>query len=246
MKTQIYHTLNSGIYLRKDNVGLAVDILHSGTVFNMHAMSEGLLNDMRTAQGIFSEIDALLFTHVHCDHFNKQILEEFRATPKGSHVPVYCPGYNKSDLPRTKISKRTDCSVVGPFTIYFVTNVHDADAYKDMYHRSIIIKTEDETILVAGDAKLDATDITEIKQHVCDHIDTAIINPFQAVQNDGRVFLKEFSANKILIYHIPDKKIDKNSYGFIAKTAKKTWPAELPIPFVFPQFSFAGQIPNIA
>lgn len=239
LKTQIYHTLNSGIFLKKDNVGLAIDIIHGGSVVNMNSMSAGLLQDMRNIHGIFSEIDAMLFTHIHCDHFNKKILEEFRATPRGSHVPVYCPGYSKSNLKLTKISERTDCTFIVPFAIFFITTVHDADIYKNKYHRSIIVRTEDETILIAGDAKLEAADITEIKQHICDHIDTAIINPFQAVQSDGRTFLKEFSADNILIYHIPDKEIDKNSYGYIAKTAKKTWPAGLPNPSVFPKFSFA-------
>jgi L-ascorbate metabolism protein UlaG (beta-lactamase superfamily) len=242
MKTKIFHTLNSGIFLENNGFGITIDVIHEGSVFCMSSMSDELVNDMRNCRGIFAKTNAMLFTHAHCDHFSKQLLEEYRATEHGKTVAVYCPGYSKSNLPLTRVSDQIDRSVIGPFTVYFITTLHEAEKYKDTYHRAILIKTDEETIFVAGDTVFRDQDTKEIKKYICDTIDIAILNPFQAVEASGKKFISDMDAKKILIYHIPEKKVDKNSYGFIAKTAKKQWPDTLPFPIVIPLMSLVNPL----
>ena len=247
-RIQIFHSLNSGIFLEKNGTCLAVDTIHEGPVQGMNQMSGQLLNELRTCTGFFARINALLFTHIHCDHFSKTLLEEYRTTDYGKTVPVYCPGYRRNTLPLTKITQEIDKSVIGPFTVYFLTTKHDAEKFRDVYHRAVLVQTEEENVFIAGDTLLQNADLVRIQENICTRLDTVILNPYQAIAPEGKKLLKEMDTRKILLYHIPEKRIDgkactdHNAFRIAAKSVRRSWPDVLPQPLLLPQMTYADAV----
>ena len=132
--------------------------------------------------------------------------------------------------------------------MFFITTRHDAEKYTEVYHRSILVRTEEEAVFIAGDALLQAEDIERIKETICKTIHTVILNPYQAVSPEGKQMIREMNSRKFLIYHIPEKKIDgnhctdHNAFRMAAKSVCRSWPSALPQPVLLMQMTYADAV----
>lgn len=223
---RILRTVNCGLRIEEGNNAVLIDAIHAGTASCMNEMPEELLEDMQAGTGIFADTKALIFTHMHEDHFDSRIMEKYLSLPHGKRVLIYAPDYNKNTLPLTKLDKYTGVADIGPFRVWFITTLHENKSFQNCTHRSIIVKTESCSIFIAGDAGMQENETQRIINCAGTHFDAVFMNPFQISQENGRRFLECIHAENIFVYHIPDKEIDENYYGMMARTAIRHWPSD--------------------
>ena len=90
---QIYHSVNAGLYISSETTGLLIDGIHLGKEVGFSDMPASLFETIRRRQGIFSNLSALVFSHLHPDHFDGervgQLLREqpFLAAPELKKIP---------------------------------------------------------------------------------------------------------------------------------------------------------------
>ena len=70
----IFHSVNAGLFLFCDGIGVAVDALHEGRAVGCSPMPEQLARESETGAGLFTHVTGTLFTHLHQDHFDRDRL----------------------------------------------------------------------------------------------------------------------------------------------------------------------------
>ena len=61
---------NAGVLVHYNGIGLLIDGIHHEQGHPFNRVSSANLRDMRQGSGLFSDLDFLLFTHYHPDHFS--------------------------------------------------------------------------------------------------------------------------------------------------------------------------------
>ena len=96
MELQIYHSVNEGLYLWNGTSGLLIDGLHRGRKTGFSDTSEQYICMMRQGRSFFAKPNDLLFTHIHEDHYDQALVDEFQQRYPGRIV--YAPGLDKDNI----------------------------------------------------------------------------------------------------------------------------------------------------
>ena len=229
-----YYTCNNGMYFEYDKTGIFIDGIFDGMFCGFSSTSDEIISQCKTRSGIFKNLDALLFTHIHEDHFCKK---EVSAIVQRSQIPVYAPGYNENAITPTVISEKTSRFEVGGFDIFSVKTHHDGDVrINQVAHESFVINMKDETLFFAGDAVFSHDDYGEIKKRINKPLTAAYVNPYQIIEKPNADFLRALAPEQIYLIHRPLPGDDNYNVNAILNHALKKYPAGLPTPIV-PQFN---------
>ena len=96
MELQIYHSVNESLYLWNGTSGLLIDGLHRGREIGFSDTSEQYICMMRQGRNFFAKPNDLLFTHIHEDHYDQALVDEFQQRYPGRIV--YAPGLDKDNI----------------------------------------------------------------------------------------------------------------------------------------------------
>ncbi len=229
-----FFTCNNGVYFECNNKGIFSDGIFDGYSCGFSSTSIEIINQCATKSGVFENLDALIFTHMHEDHFwNKEVLRISRLTG----VPVYAPGFLRNTITPTVLSDKTSFFEIGGFNVFAVKTKHDGDArINQVEHESFVISTADESIFFAGDAVFSEEDYHEIKKRIYKPLTAAFVNPYHIIGKHNSDFLRALVPQKIYIIHRPLSGDDHYNVSILLDHALKHYPAGLPAPIV-PQFN---------
>lgn len=68
---------NAGILLHHNDTSILIDGIHINEGSPFSGLSDQMLSDLIDGKNIFKNIDFILFTHCHTDHFNANYTERF-------------------------------------------------------------------------------------------------------------------------------------------------------------------------
>lgn len=210
---KIRNTENCGLLIQIDKTKVLIDAMN-GICPDFSTISSEDANAIYDGTGDFSNIDCMLFTHCHLDHYDrkkvlrcmesnnvKRILipdkEEYEALSAaalsgGSKVLLY-----KLDM---EFGKRHVLSIPKMKIICFRTR-HSGKQYYDISHYSYFILANEKGIYISGDC--DFTDYyqSDIVEGV--QVFAGFFNPYYLSSRQGRNFLYHSHIQRIYIYHIP-------------------------------------------
>lgn len=218
MKTQIYHARNASLFFYDGTSGILVDGIHNGKKVGMSEMSGEWEHDLYEKTGVFGHTDALIFTHLHPDHFCEKEVNLYIAENSGA--VRYAPHWEKSNVRKISVSGRMESIKVGNAQIITVKTIHDGEVYRADPHESLIIKLGLETFFVAGDAELFESDAGDVLQ-VVNHVDLAFVNLYQLGGKTGMEFLDRLKPDRILLYHLPEPEDDEWNYLLMGRQSVK-------------------------
>lgn len=230
MKVTIFNTVNAGIYLYNEGVGLLIDGLHAGEKNKFSPMPQNLLFNIINCPSIFPCINAVLFTHLHADHFDSKPLDLCME----QEVPplVYGPELGvRVTIPTRNIGNDMDELKVGNMTITAINTEHDGASYLKSPHKSYLIRTGDETIFVAGDAII----LPELSEQIktvmpaVAYLDAVFFNIYQVQSKKSLEFLRRMNVKRIFLYHLPLPEHDIANYYKLCSYSKKRFPNDLPM-----------------
>ena len=79
--TEIYYTVNSGLYFKKEQTGIFIDGIHGGRATGYTPVSEKVVQDCAAKRGMYRDLRALLFTHCHDDHYDPAAVQRVTGRP---------------------------------------------------------------------------------------------------------------------------------------------------------------------
>ena len=235
MQIQIYYTINSGLFLYYRGCGLLVDGLHEGEKVGMSPFPQTLQNQLENRLGLFSRLNALLFTHLHADHYSAPLAGQLRARLPDALLiapdDVACP-------------RESAQFTVGPFRIRSFPTVHDGKEYVNTPHDAFLIEAGGERILLPGDASFGEG--TDYFTRFCpEGADILFVNPYQMLSAKMRTLLRQWQPDRVFLNHLPYPQDDTYQYRALAQRLLGKWPHDLPVPEEMRPFSWLdGRAPE--
>ena len=226
MKTRIFHTVNAGLYIESPGARLLVDGLHGGRAEGCSPLPDQLAAQAETGTGLFFDLNGLLFTHLHGDHFDPVRTAQVLALPGAPRLLGASFDPEKRSFTLEMAERRLHRE---DMDIHLLPTRHDGEMFAYLPHNSVLLKTPDASLFLAGDAFLD----TALAQRVAalwgpSPLQALFINPIQLLSQGGKDFLRALPAKKIFVCHIPFPEDDIYMYGQSCKWAVRACQAEFP------------------
>lgn len=236
MKTALFHSVNSALFLYEGQAGLLIDAIHTGPDHGFSTMPPPMVEQLRDHRGLFAHVDGLLFTHLHSDHFDRKGLHQALAVPD---PPLfYAPGLLESDAPVQALQPGLKRIRIAQTAILAIRTKHDGKASPKIPHESFLIETPSQTLFVPGDAALDEALAAIIASHCRRRVDAAFFNLYQLALPDGQAFIRRLNPRQAFLYHLPFEQDDIYHYRTMARQIFRRYPGDLPPLAVLPQMGW--------
>lgn len=229
---KITYIANAGIMITGAEKKILIDGIHSFEPFGFSPVPATVLNHIIEGQGIYEDIDYLLFTHCHKDHFNKDKLTDYcllntpqmLVLPKdGSSLENITGHITFLDMElwaEKVILEENDLKLIAYKTI------HDGKDYRNVDHYVYQINLLEHHILVMGDTDFRCPELETMLAN--QSIDILIVNWLFLNNRIGRAFINKVNPQQLLIYHLPFENEDRYNYIKIAKSDLKKHQSEIP------------------
>lgn len=215
------------MYVYSGHTGILVDGISTGGKAGMSDMPPQVISSMRSGTGIFSHLNAVLFTHAHEDHYDRKLLGDFLSSPYGKSVKCYCPRPTPSRDHRVRntlsprlIGEGVYYAEVGDFRILFLDTLHQGKQYRSVYHQSILLESRGETVLFLGDGVLKENAAKNLRAFV-PSVDQVFINALGLSDPGFRTFFRIVPARALQVYHVAPEEKDIYNYYAVAKSAAR-------------------------
>lgn len=218
MDTYIYYMTNSGLYFYCQGKGILIDGLYGRGPYQCFSpFPEKLHRDMVKKQGIFAHLDALLFTHTHGDHMDKDMVRYMEREREG--LALYVHGSGKNTLNAKRMDKGVLRIELFPFIMTLIETVHEKGSSNDeifyVENCMILLETPVQRILLTADAELKEREAKILKRY--EPLDMVFCNPMQLARPEKCKFFRLLSPKRILIIHLPEPGDDRFSYRKLAE-----------------------------
>jgi L-ascorbate metabolism protein UlaG (beta-lactamase superfamily) len=186
---------------------------------------EDILDRIINGREEFGDIDALLFTHFHKDHFNREkTIECLRKNPVGK---IFMPEgmvsvKNQAAESGTEVVILnlpfgvTEQKMVKDMRIQYFRAAHSGAQYSQVEHYCFLISVGDTHIYISADA-----DFTKLYQHTMlesEEVTVGFFNPLCFHAQSGRELIKRINPKRVIMYHVPLATEDK--YAFRERSEK--------------------------
>lgn len=235
MNIKIFHTVNEGLFFQNRETSLLIDGIHTGIEVGYSNMPKKLVADMKNQEGIFGNLNALVFTHFHPDHFNEKRVKYFLSQSKKTHLIT---PYLSKTLSFEYINERVNLIYLNHIKIFLIKTIHEGVQYEKDIHQMVAIKIKNETYIICGDAVLFESDAVLIQKFISEKITGIFINPYQLAQKEGHAFIHQLFPDRVFLYHRPFREDDCNNVKYIVKNVLRYYPDTLPKPEIISHMSW--------
>ena len=187
---------NAGVYLEQDGFGLLIDGICCDTEL-FFGTSPQLFAQMLQKSGMFSTLQACMFTHLHEDHFDTSRTAELAAAQPA--VKFWIPDEKTFSSGRIQ---------AGPFSVSYYEVPHiGAERIRHVVFR---ITAGAQTVYLAGDAE------AEPAQHrpALDGIvpDYMFVNPLHLSDTPFREYVCALQPGEIFVHHLSKQLLPAHRY----------------------------------
>jgi L-ascorbate metabolism protein UlaG (beta-lactamase superfamily) len=224
MKVKMELVANSGIFITAGDSTILLD-----GIFGENSFFSQPVGEMQKAvfgmASKYKDIDYLIFTHRHIDHFSSMYLDEYISNNevKKVYIPRLRQETNSLEdknslLSLTSIEKVEEYDI--PFgeyhkeeltpncTLTYFRSVHmGGGEYQDTRHYTIMLTIEEKNYIFAADADYMVKNFEVIKD--IPNLAAVFINPLFFTNTKGQNILDNLKPERVVIYHIPFEDEDK-------------------------------------
>lgn len=216
---EVTYIANEGFLVVSGKQKILIDAL-SGTAYGLYLVTPtAVFQDMVKAKPPFDNINFMMVTHKHGDHFDSNLTENYLVNnsscvllgPKEVALELALYGLHFPKIKRqvTAVTPPRDASaevMVNGIPMKFIRLRH-----ADLHNLGFIVKLNGTTFCHLGDGNL-----VPNKQHLeklelnKEGIDVAFIQYYDFMKPEGRKIINEFIQPKhLVLMHIPPKEIDE-------------------------------------
>lgn len=225
MEQKINITLiaNTGILLQYGNIKILIDGIYGKEGHDFSNIGVDIWEKIKKGQGIFSNIDYLLFTHEHPDHFSPEMTMEYLncQRPKGlfisgtgtAELGVLQNYIRKAKIPcvemKASTNNKTIYTLEPGFQLRVYSTAHLGEIFKEVPHFCFLLTFDGKNILFTSDVDF-------LDENFLDFQDAPIhaifINPlFYHGKVGQRLLIDVLRPQVTVIYHVPFLDDDKIS-----------------------------------
>lgn len=224
--------MNAACLIEYDGKKFLIDGIYDENNHQFSNLSANQWEDLKNGSGCFANIDYLLFTHEHGDHFSAQMTMEYIQYQKPRAIFMQKNGTNDLKILAQKAMEKGIACIMLDETfckeVYFqpeknikIKAFHTAhldNFYKDVEHFCYIIQFDEKKILITADADFMNEDFEAVKDV---DLDIVFVNPFLYASKKGRDLIQNgpLHARRVIVYHIPF--LDDDEYGLRKMTEMK-------------------------
>ena len=205
---------NAGLLLQFGDCTILLDALQRSEDAPFSPLPRGLWEQILSGTPPFNKINALLFTHLHPDHFCGEMTAAYL---KKHEVPLImmpddmtAPGAEEAASAAGQRLVRLHGAVPvraglpsGVSVLAFPTR-HLDKRYREVPHYCYLLSSAAGNVLITADIDYTWETLTEAP------VDAAFVNPlFFAALRAGRFFKGQLNAKQLCVYHIPFAGDDK-------------------------------------
>ncbi|MGN0732962.1 MAG: MBL fold metallo-hydrolase [Emergencia sp.] len=216
MSIKGYHTSNCGVLLEFKNKKVLFDGIWDDENHFSVKMPDKMRKDILNAREPFNDIDYLIFTHCHTDHFSEAGTIEYLKKNTKTKAVVPAGLLNCEELNDRILSiEGNGVLQLDEIEIGYYNNVHiDFNGLEKDPHYSYSLTMADKRILIAGDMKPVVENVDMLEP--C-NFDAVFLNPVFLGQKDYIDLMLRFNANKYYVYHLPVEEYDCFMFRPMAK-----------------------------
>lgn len=220
---RILLTANAGILLEVAGVRFLIDALHHSDQYPFSKVPLCLLERMNHGNNSFRNVDFVLFTHNHPDHYSPKLLmdylqhncvhrvllpkqtdgeiceQELAAYLEQAHVPCWRMGLLRGQCRIYQLMPDVYLTVLGM--------QHTGRMFADLDCDCILITVKGKQILVTSDCDYENRDHYLALNKV--QPDAVFINPLFFHSKQGRSLLEKWDSRNVILYHVPFENEDE-------------------------------------
>lgn len=223
---QITLLANEGIILQFGETKCLIDGLHDHEDGMFSSLSKPVIKDLLTGKKpLFRNIDYLLFTHCHPDHFSAELTEKYLSQHqlKGLLLPdrqtlgftalreVARHQSDRTWLLDLPLGEKKRIELEPDVAVTVFRSKHAGLHYVDVENFCYLLNLGGRQVFMIADADYDADYFSQILAG--EKIEIALVNPLFLNKSAGReVITKALKPDQIVVYHIPFTEHD--GHGF--------------------------------
>lgn len=240
MSSYIERIGNSGVLVVHENVRILIDgIFTSGPYFS--EMPQAMKKAVFSMDSPYKDVDYLIFTHRHMDHFSKEYVKEY--LKKNQVKKVLLPinhgiawdgleSQGELELPSEKArlvvayyasqGKCFEAQLAEDIFVRCYRSIHMGGVqYRHTNHYMIELKIAKHRLLFVADADVVDENFANIERNK--KVDVVFVNPLFFQSTKGQREIERFHAEKIVLYHLPFEEDDVSGLIKLAKNIKETY-----------------------
>lgn len=205
---------NAGLLLQYGGFTMLLDGIYGREGHPFSNLRPGTWEAMLAGRPPFQQMDYLLFSHAHPDHFSPEMVRAFllRRKVKGVFLPD-CPAVTGSGLletleelsiPCVLLSSQTDHAVYqieSRISLRAFSTLHLDKKYSSVAHFCYLISFGGKQVLFTADVDYLHETFSQLR---ATSLRAAFVNPlFFSALRTGRFFKGTLNAKSICIYHVP-------------------------------------------
>lgn len=226
---KITYISNAGVMLEFDDKKILIDGLCNSVMPIFKNPPVKIRKQIILGIHPFNNIDIMLFTHHHSDHFDSKSTIEFlkrneNTTIISTHEAILKINSRLSDKESSRLIKPNldlgsiENVEVNGVNIQTISMIHEGKEYADVQNFAYLIDVNGKKILHVGDAKPIEENYINLNL-IHKNIDLLIVPfPYVGIPAGRQVIEKYIKPKKIAAIHLPYKELD--SYGWIGATKR--------------------------
>lgn len=225
-KIQVTLLANEGILVQFDGIKLLIDGIHENSGEMFSGLSKQVLADLLAGEKpLFQNIDYILYTHCHYDHFTAWCTEAFleKHRVKGLFMPdrqtreftsLRKTAMGQADriwLLDLPLGEKKEIRLSENISLTVFRSIHAGNQFADVENFCYLLHFGGRKLFIIADGEYNADYFS--KMLAGESIEVAFINPLFLNQLAGReVITRALRPEKLVVYHIPFE--DRNRPGF--------------------------------
>ncbi|MEF9864471.1 MAG: MBL fold metallo-hydrolase [Christensenellaceae bacterium] len=217
MKKTVTLIANAGILLQINGKKILVDALHNRYTQRFSSVDDALLEQICIGNPPFDEVDFLIFTHDHPDHYSKRHTAEFLKNNK--HTRMISPIDDFEGIKGVHVLKTTHRNYeYDGIKITCRKLLHDGEEYAEIVNYGFVLDIDGFCIAFFGDSTFDKQSIAELIGGR--HINAAIVNfPYITLRRGLECVKEAIKPDELVVFHLPFADKDAFSYVDASKRA---------------------------
>lgn len=197
-------TANAGVLICYHGKKILVDAMHNRYTEVFSSVPDDLLFSIAHGEGDFGDIDLLVYTHDHPDHYSKEWTAEFLKNHSGTCMISPIGDFEGENI--TVLRRDYEKHVLSGIRVEAQRLVHEGERFKDVVNYGLRFEIDGFSMTVLGDSG------PENIPALFANADLAFYNfPFVTILR-GKQMIEALAPKRIAAYHLPFKNKDKNGY----------------------------------
>ncbi|NLJ59150.1 MAG: MBL fold metallo-hydrolase [Tissierellia bacterium] len=219
-KVKLTQVVNAGLLIEGMGKKILIDGIHSEKTHEWSSVDKELMDQIIYGKDKFKDINYLLFTHQHIDHFNAEKTLEYIGSNKIEKLLVTNIKDVTLDKPELLVELNSNYYESGKIVsdniiIKYIKTKHLAHEKIGIDHYIFIININKKNILFLGDADYTKKELIKVLEDV--HIDIIVAPFIVASSTPGRKFVNKINPELLILNHLPNKVDDKYNYRKMAE-----------------------------